>query len=161
MKSIYNLEILRATLADVGAVMNVEKECGLAKWTAGGYREEIVRESSLILKAICDTEIAGFIASRFAAERELTDNTKIYSEIDVLNFGVLKKYRRRGVGGALLDELIERASKIQIESVWLEVRESNTEAINLYQRKGFSAIQTRKNFYARPLENALILKLDI
>jgi ribosomal-protein-alanine N-acetyltransferase len=77
----------------------------------------------------------------------------------VLNFGVLKKYRQQGIGSALLDGLIERAARMRIESIWLEVRESNLAAINLYKKKEFSAVQTRKNFYTHPLENALVLKL--
>lgn len=164
MAGIYPLEILRATSSDVSQIIKIEKECHLARWTADDYQKEMAREGSLILTAkynteSFETEIAGFLTSRFAVPKELADKTKTYTELDVLNFGVLKKYRRQGIGGALLDVLIERAAGMRVESIWLEVRESNLEAINLYTSKGFLAIQTRRNFYTQPLESALILKL--
>jgi ribosomal-protein-alanine N-acetyltransferase len=166
VESIYTLEISRATSAEVFEIVEIEKECRLARWTAGDYQKEIARETSLILTAKYKTEnfgteIAGFITSRYATPKELADKTKTYTELDVLNFGVLKKYRRQGIGSALLDGLIERAAEMRVELIWLEVRESNLEAFNLYQKKGFSAVQTRKNFYTQPLESALILKLAL
>lgn len=166
MQGICAVDISRATSAEILEIIKIEKECRLARWTAGDYQKEIARETSLILTAKYKTEkygteIAGFITSRFAVPKELPDKTKAYMELDVLNFGVLKKYRRQGIGNALLDELIERATRMRTESIWLEVRESNLEAINLYTSKGFSAIQTRKNFFTQPLENALLLKLVI
>ncbi len=166
MENLFTLEISRALSAQIHEIVEIEKECRLGRWTAADYQKEIARETSLILTAKYKTEkhaaaIAGFITSRCAAPRELSDKTNIYTELDVLNFGVLKRYRGQGIGSALLDGLIKRAVRMRIESIWLEVRESNLEAINLYQKKGFSAIQTRKNFYTQPLENALVLKLAV
>lgn len=160
------VEILVATSSDVSQIVEIEKECHLARWTADDYQKETARESSLILTAKYKTEslereIAGFLTSRFAVPIELANKTKKYTELDVLNFGVLKKYRRQGIGGALMDALIERAAEMRVELIWLEVRESNLEAINLYLSKGFLAIQTRRNFYTQPLESALILKLAL
>ena len=44
-----------------------------------------------------------------------------------------------------------------LESVFLEVRESNVPARNLYHSYGFSEIGERKNYYRDPIENAIIM----
>lgn len=165
MKNINTFKISKATAAEICELVAIEKECCLECWTADDYRKELARETSLILTAKYKTEergseIKGFIASRFAALKTLSDKTERYAELDILNFGVLKKYRRQGIGSLLLNGLLERASVMRVESIWLEVRESNSEALNLYQKKGFSLIRMRKNFYTQPSENALVLKLD-
>ena len=168
MRNTYAVEISRASSALICEIVAIEEECRLGRWTADDYQQEMARETSLILtakyktdKCGAEAEIAGFIASRFAAPNMMSDRTKMYKELDIINFGVSKKYRRLGIGNSLLDGLIERASKMRVEAVWLEVRESNLEALNLYKKKGFSAIQTRKNFYTQPPENALVLKLAL
>ncbi len=145
MEDIFIIEVSKATLAEVSEMVAIAKECYLARWTVDDYQKEIARETSLILTAKYKTDkyptqVAGFITSRFAAPKELSDKTKIYTELDVLNFGVLKKYRQQGIGNALLEGLIERAARMRIESIWLEVRESNLAAINLYKKKEFSAV---------------------
>ena len=161
VQNTYAVKISRATSAVIGEIVAIEEECRLGRWTAEDYREEMLRETSLILTAKHETEIAGFIASRFAVLNEKSDGVIMYKELDIINFGVLKKYRRQSVGSSLLDALVERALKMRVEAIWLEVRESNFEALNLYKKKGFLAIQTRKNFYAQPPENALVLKLAL
>jgi ribosomal-protein-alanine acetyltransferase len=166
VKNTYTLKISRAKLTEIYEIVEVEKDCCLESWATDEYKKEMTKVTSLILTAkykteSCTSEIAGFITSRFTAPITVSDKTEMYEELDILNFGVLKKYRQKGIGSSLLDCLIERASRMGVESIWLEVRESNLEALSFYKKKGFSAIQMRKNFYREPLENALVLKLDV
>jgi ribosomal-protein-alanine N-acetyltransferase len=71
------------------------------------------------------------------------------------------KFREMGIGSLLLKSFFEATQIRQVKSVWLEVRESNFKAIKFYLREGFSFIQTRKNFYSNPSENAKIMKCDL
>jgi ribosomal-protein-alanine N-acetyltransferase len=43
-------------------------------------------------------------------------------------------------------------------SIFLEVRESNSPAIGLYKKFGFVKISIRKNFYSFPDENAVVMQ---
>jgi ribosomal-protein-alanine N-acetyltransferase len=45
--------------------------------------------------------------------------------------------------------------------VFLEVRESNAAAIALYKSRGFTQISVRNGYYRRPVENALVMRLDL
>lgn len=67
-------------------------------------------------------------------------------------------YRRGGRAAAALAALIDFAAKADLESIYLEVRPSNTPAIALYERHGFVTVGCRKRFYREPVEDALIMR---
>ena len=74
------------------------------------------------------------------------------------NIAVLPNFRRRKIARKLLGRLIELYSQ-DCERITLEVRVSNTAAINLYKAYGFILDGRRKNFYRDPSEDALIYTL--
>jgi ribosomal-protein-alanine N-acetyltransferase len=53
--------------------------------------------------------------------------------------------------------VIDVARERGVETVYLEVRESNEPALELYRRFGFSQIGLRRGYYDRPREDARIL----
>ena len=55
-----------------------------------------------------------------------------------LGMGVLKDYRRQGIGTKLMERAIIRAIELGLERIELEVYSSNTPAINLYEKRGFN-----------------------
>ena len=72
----------------------------------------------------------------------------IKPESHILNFAIKKKYQGKGLGKYLLLNVLDILKKDGIERVYLEVRESNTRAIKLYESTGFVQIARRKNYYA-------------
>ncbi len=66
-------------------------------------------------------------------------------------------YRRRGIATKLITQTIEGMPE-QINSVVLEVRSRNEEAINLYKKLGFATLGTRKDIYTTPLDDALVME---
>ncbi len=78
-------------------------------------------------------------------------------EGQILNLAVRPEARRQGAGSAILSALLDEARKRELESVSLEVRVSNQAAIALYKRFGFAVAGTRKRFYRRPAEDALVM----
>ena len=73
------------------------------------------------------------------------------------NIAVAPDYRRRGIGAAILDELIRQGRERELAFLTLEVRQSNAAAQELYLSRGFDIVGERKNVYERPKENALIM----
>ena len=53
------------------------------------------------------------------------------------------------------------AKDIHVKQINLEVRESNRQAINLYEQMGFKNIGIRKSFYEKPVENAAIMTYEV
>jgi ribosomal protein S18 acetylase RimI-like enzyme len=62
---------------------------------------------------------------------------KDFSHCGILGMGVLKEYRRRGIGTKLLDNAIDAAKDFGMEKIELEVYTSNIPAIKLYEKRGF------------------------
>lgn len=84
-------------------------------------------------------------------------------EAHVLTLGVGAAWQSQGLGRKMLRHLIELSRKHQAEFVLLDVRESNTGAINLYQRLGFQQIAIRKGYYPAMCgrEDALVMRLEL
>ena len=81
----------------------------------------------------------------------------IIDEGYITNVAVFPEYRRHGIGKALLQRVFSLARDEGLSFVSLEVRESNTPAITLYEGLGFKQEGKRKGFYTDPKEDALIL----
>ena len=75
----------------------------------------------------------------------------------VSNIAVAPNEREKGLGGALLDELIKTAQALELEFVTLEVRVSNQSAIGLYSSRGFEPAGVRPGYYEHPHEDALLM----
>lgn len=73
-------------------------------------------------------------------------------KVEVLNLVVHPEHRREGISSLLLDYLLSEINKNTI----LEVRENNTEAINLYHNFNFKEIARRKKYYGN--EDAIIME---
>jgi ribosomal-protein-alanine acetyltransferase len=69
--------------------------------------------------------------------------------------------RRQGVGSALLHACMGAASQAGAKGMRLEVRESNSAALTLYQRNGFVVIGRRRAYYSSPVEDAILLQAQL
>ena len=67
---------------------------------------------------------------------------------DVENVAVTEEYRRGGVGRKLLSKLCERAKELGAKKVFLEVRVSNSPAMRLYLKSGFTGAYARTRYYS-------------
>ena len=75
----------------------------------------------------------------------------------ITNVAVFPKYRRHGIGAAIIEVFMNFARGNDLAFLTLEVRPSNTAAIALYEGFGFEEVGRRKNYYDLPKEDALIL----
>ena len=66
--------------------------------------------------------------------------------LHLISIGVLREYRRRGVGTALILALISNA-RSDVRGVRLEVKQGNTDAIRLYEDLGFRKVDLIQNYY--------------
>jgi [ribosomal protein S18]-alanine N-acetyltransferase len=97
-----------------------------------------------------DGVVAGFLLGRMAAD-----------EFEILNMAVSRAYRQSGIGSKLLEFAIEFSRSAGISHVYLEVRASNKPAIALYARHGFSECGRRAQYYRNPIENAVLLSIQL
>ena len=81
----------------------------------------------------------------------------ILDEAHITNIAISTDFRRRKYGEALLKRIIDDCYKEKIKYITLEVRVSNTPAINLYSKYGFTSFGTRKGYYQDNNEDAMIM----
>lgn len=136
--------IRKAAAEDVPAIAEIEKASIPQPWSEAAFADALTQENAVTLVAEVDGEIAGFITGVF-----LFDNADIYS------VATAEQYRKKGIGGKLLQAFFDTLPN-EVETVGLEVRESNLAAISLYEKHGFERVGLRKNFYEQPRENAVL-----
>ena len=86
--------------------------------------------------------------------------TAVADEGYITNVAVLPQFRRNGAATELTKALISKAKELKLSFLTLEVRESNSAAIALYEKHGFLRVGLRKRFYSRPTEDAIIMTLN-
>ena len=70
----------------------------------------------------------------------------VADESELLLLAVLPSHHRRGIGGRLLDDFLQRAGDQGVSRVHLEVRDGNS-AVEMYRRAGFRPVGRRRNYY--------------
>ena len=109
----------------------------------------LTRRAFIVLS---DNTLAGFAVTSWVAHE---------AAAEVEGLVVDEKYRRQGIGSALLAACMEWAAHAGASSMRLEVRASNTAALALYQRYGFSAVGRRRAYYSAPVEDAVLLQAPL
>lgn len=175
-----SLKVFDMQTADVASSIEILTRSGLESWKYQDFQTEIERADSLILVAKLGETVVGFCIARLITNYyySATDNVKTkigesnrikfndvkYNnvefrfECEIYNLAIDEKHRRRGYAGVLLDELIRRLPGANAGLVRLEVRKSNETAIRFYRKNDFRAIYERKNFYAHPSENGIVME---
>ncbi len=135
---------------DLPEVVAIERASFANPWTGPLFLQELTVGFSRILLA-CDAEgrVAGYVCRWIVAD-----------EMHVLNVAVDPRERGRGLGAALMREVIAEARGCGADAVTLEVRRSNDAGRRLYERFGFAQIGQRAEYYGRG-EDALILRLSL
>ncbi len=86
---------------------------------------------------------------------------RVLDEGEILNLAVAPEYARRGIGTELVQTMLQAFERAGVRQVFLEVRESNAGARAFYQRLGFEPVGRRKDYYAKPREDALVYRRAI
>ena len=139
------------TLEDVDAVFAIEQAVQAYPWTRGNFTDAL---SSGYLCSVdeADGEIRGY-----AVMMPLPD------EAELLNIGVAAGQQRKGLGRAMLREMLAAAREKNVRRVFLEVRASNAAAQALYRSAGFADIGLRRDYYrnAGGNEDAITMACDL
>lgn len=139
------------TDADLPRVHRIELASYEYPWTPGNFADSLGAGYCMWVRE-AGGEVIGYYALMVAA-----------GEAHLLNLTIAPSWRGHGLGRDLLEHCLERARAHHAESMFLEVRTSNTAAIALYRSSGFSDLAVRRGYYpARDgREDALIMKRDL
>ena len=141
--------IAKMTQQFVEQVAQLEAQCFHDPWSLRSITSELSNPLALWLVALNGEQVVGYIGSQ-----------SVMGEADMMNVAVAPDYRRKGIAATLIGELISQLRDAEVHSLALEVRASNTGAIELYRKLGFLQVGCRKNYYHNPKEDALILRKE-
>ncbi len=130
---------------DVIEIAELENECFSEPWSENALREELTNETARFYVLRDNENLLGYIGAN-----------NICNEVYITNVAVNSKYRGKGYGKILVNHLIKQSELEKAFFITLEVRKSNKNAISLYEKCNFKLLGERKNFYSKPVEDALI-----
>ncbi|SFS90386.1 ribosomal protein S18-alanine N-acetyltransferase [Marininema halotolerans] len=145
------IDIRSMSVADIPAVLQVERASFSAPWKRQAFYNELVHNQ---------------FAHYVVVEREkriigYSGMWLILDEAHITNIAILPELRGQGIGNYLLDFLMEMACEAGASKMTLEVRVSNDHAQRLYRKKGFAATGVRPGYYTDNQEDALIMWAEL
>ena len=147
---------MQKTPAHLNGAAELEKLCFASPWSASSL--ELLTNDGIGVGYVLTVPTAPGAEPFVAAYGGMLITV---DEGQITNVAVHPDHRRKGFGAAIVRALLRHAKDERLESVSLEVRASNTAAIELYKRAGFVEAGRRKGFYTKPTEDALVMVCKI
>ncbi|ADU62572.1 MAG: ribosomal protein S18-alanine N-acetyltransferase [Pseudodesulfovibrio sp.] len=135
--------------SDMEELIELERLCFAYHWTREQFAMGLERGVYKILGVRSQGLLAGYIAFSL-----------IEDEMEILNLAVHPGLRRRGLGQSLLAGAFDICTGKGIAKSFLDVKVSNTAAIDLYRKFGYEQIGVRKRYYPDTKEDALLFRHD-
>ncbi len=144
------------TVEDISSLEKIESVTKLAFWGAENYRRfleefpEYFGCKAVVLKESGRREFAGFYLAR-----------SLFENLEILKVGVYPEYQGQGIGTQLMESAYSEGIRRGCRRCFLEVRKSNSNAIQFYYGHKFKIAGTRLNYYSDPVEDAWIMERDL
>ena len=129
-----------AQISDAKALAKLHESAFHRSWSENEFSLMLSDTQKNPCLIVCDKKrkIVGFAILR-----------TLESEAELLSIIVAKKWRKRGIGRALINAIIEHLTMSPVTKFFLEVAMDNDAAIKLYNSLGFEIIGKRENYYAK------------
>ncbi len=174
-----NVRVARMTLEDIPAVMQIEHLAFPRPWPEKAYRYELTENPNahFVVARVSDAsrtqaspisvlqKLMGLIRPHPTLHTSLASSLVIgfagmwmyVDEAHIATLATHPDWRGRGIGEAILINLMREAQRRNAVLVTLEVRAGNTAAQHLYRKYGFEEVGRRKQYYQDNHEDALIM----
>ena len=147
------MNLVRMCSDDVGQVLAIEETVFPYPWSRGNFIDSLSSGYDCWVLRDDIEAISGYMLLMM-----------ILDEAHLLNIAVRRDCQGQGVGRILMDQAVSIARSKAAVRLLLEVRPSNTRAIDIYQRYGYARIGCRKNYYPAPgsgREDAILMSLPL
>ena len=139
------IEIRLITKEDLAHIAEIERLSFSEPWSEASL-ELLLKDGNFGVAAVCGGRVVAYVGVISAPP-----------EGEIANVATHPDYRRKGFADAVIERLKGEAEIRKIDSLFLEVRRSNTAAQRLYEKQGFEVIGERRGFYSNPKEDALLM----
>ena len=144
------MEITEMTLKDLDDMKDILYSDFDNFWSYNILKQELENPNTTYIIAKEKNQVVGFAGISICID-----------EATLNNIVVKKDYRGRGLGGELLESLIDICSDLNLKTLTLEVNTSNEPAIRLYKKFGFKNLGIRKKYYNNSQDAYIMTKYDI
>lgn len=144
------MEITEMTLTDLEQMKNTLYSDFDNFWSYNVLKQELENENTTYVIAKENEDVVGFAGISICID-----------EATLNNIVVKKSCRGRGIGGELLESLIDICGDLNVKTFTLEVDVSNEPAIHLYEKFGFKNLGIRKKYYNNSRDAYIMTKYDI
>ena len=132
--------------SDQATIVRLERQIFPDPWSVSTF-EDILE----------DDDWQGFVAEYDGSVVVYTCILAIAGECHLANIAVVPDFRRKSVAKQLLEHILEVARQKECDTMLLEVRVSNRDAIAFYERNMFAQTNVRKRYYHDPTEDAAVM----
>src|SRR5918996_644484 len=144
-----NLFIRKMMVDDVPAVVELDQKSFSLPWPERSFRFELTdNPASRCWVAELDGKVVGMIVVWL-----------IVDEAHVATVATHPEYRRQGIGKRLLAHALRHIMQDGARSSFLEVRESNIAAQEMYRKFGYEVTGRRRRYYRDNDEDAILMSL--
>ena len=144
------MEIFTMTLEDLEQMKDTLYSDFDNFWSYNVLKQELENKNTTYIVAKENDEVVGFAGLSTCLD-----------EATLNNIVVKKSHRNRGIGGELLEALIELCSELRMKIFTLEVDTENEPAIHLYEKFGFKNLGIRKKYYNNSRDAFIMTKYDL
>ncbi|MDQ6735281.1 MAG: ribosomal protein S18-alanine N-acetyltransferase [Nitrospirota bacterium] len=142
------------------AIMRIEESSFSAPWTRRMFEVELT-----------DNPFARFLTAHIGCADQPSERSRnlvgyvcfwvVFEELRMMNLAVALHVRHRRIGRWLLQQALTMGREQGARRALLEVRVSNNPAVALYEHAGFSRSGVRTKYYTNPIEDAVLMELDL
>lgn len=119
-------------------------------WTVAQFKEDLKTPHSLYFLVEIEGELRGYLVIH-----------QLFDEGEVINIAVSPAFKGQQLGFKLFQAALAELAQDNLRTLFLEVRETNEPALNLYHKIGFREIGRRKKYYHHPVEDGLVMKYQL
>ena len=141
-------QVREASLDDLPQVMMINRLCLPENYTYFFFESILRNYPRTFLIAEVDGKIAGYVMCRVERGFSKFDRLSLKKLGHVISIAVLPEYRRKGIAKTLLSSALKALKEhYGCEEAYLEVRISNSPALALYQKLGFTIVKVSRRYY--------------
>ena len=136
---------------DIPSILELEANT-VSAWSREHFEDELQQPAGFqfVAQGESTARKLGVLCGRIMAD-----------EAEILKLSVAESARQKGIGYCLLDFALQYCRLKGAKTCYLEMRATNKAARSLYEKRGFSQVGIRKNYYTGPVEDAVMLKLGL
>ena len=144
------IEIKKDQQQYISQIAALESDIFPDPWSEKSIRDTLENPQARIWAIISEPQLLGYVIFYY-----------VLDEGEIARIATSPQHRRQGLAVRLLEKMRAFSYEQNITRWLLDVRISNETAIHFYKAAGFAEDGVRKNFYANPPEDAILMSCEV